>query len=139
MKSNSPSGSDLTALDCYILVSLLFVIGSLVEFALVLLVRQSSELFKSSKRQHENDITMHANMVKEYSNTLEASNKVGCFTKKNEASAETERGRNHHDKFQNSFTTSFRILPVTTKIDFIAFFISNFIFITFNVVYFLWF
>ena len=66
LKSNSPSGSDLTALDCYILVSLLCVIGTLVEFALVLLVRQSSELFKSSKRQHENDITMHANMVQEF-------------------------------------------------------------------------
>ena len=139
LKSNSPSGSDLTALDCYILVSLLCVIGTLVEFALVLLVRQSSELFKSSKRQHENDITKHANMVKEYPNTLEASNKVECFIKNNEASTEAEKGRNHDDEFLKSSSSSFEILPVTTKIDFIAFFISNFIFITFNVVYFLWF
>ena len=114
-------------------------IGTLVEFALVLLVRQSSEFFKSSKRQHENDITKHANMVKEYLNTLEASNKVECFIKNNEASTEAEKGRNHDDEFLKSSSSSFEILPVTTKIDFIAFFISNFIFITFNVVYFLWF
>ena len=139
LKSNSPSGSDLTALDCYILVSLLFVIGTLVEFALVLLVRQSLEMLKSSKRQHGKGVTNHEYMVKECPNTLELSNKIGCSAKNNAASEDTVEGRNLDNEFQSSFTFYFQILPVTTKIDCIAFFISNFIFITFNIIYFLWF
>ena len=124
-------------MDCYILVSLLFVIGTLVEFACVVFVKQNSDLFKTSKAIHEEYFNKQASMVKECPNISNTTSNVECYGKNNNALTETEKLKIFEEKSGKPLILKFKALPVTTKIDFVTFLIFNFVFVTFNFVYFL--
>ena len=47
-QSDSPADSDLSALDHYLLVSMIFLFGTLVEFALVLFLNRKFSYFENS-------------------------------------------------------------------------------------------
>ena len=124
-------------MDTYILVSLLFVIGTLVEFSCVVFVKHNLDLFKTSNLIHEEYSNKPANMVKECPNILDNMSNVECHGKSNISLTEKEEIRNLEERSGKSLALRFRALPITTKIDFITFLIFNFVFVTFNLVYFL--
>ena len=124
-------------MDCYVLVSLLFVIGTLVEFACVVFVKQNLDLFKTSNQIHEKYSNKPASMVKECPNPFDKMSKVECHGKNDNSLTEKEEMRHLEDRSGKSLILTFKALPITTKIDFATFLIFNFVFVTFNLVYFL--
>ena len=89
-------------MDSYILVSLLFVIGTLVEFACVVFVKQNSDMFKTSKEIHEEYPNTPLGMVKEYPNVLNTMSKIDCHGKNNNALMEPEVLKNLEEKSRKS-------------------------------------
>ena len=124
-------------MDSYILVSLLFVIGTLVEFACVVFVKQNLDLFKTSNLIHEEYSKKPASMVKECSNILDNMRKVECHGKNDNSLTEKEEMRHLEERSGKTLALRFKALPITTKIDFVTFLIFNFVFVIFNLVYFL--
>ena len=116
---------------------MLFVIGTLVEFACVVFVKQNSDLFNTTNEIHEEYSNKPASMVMECPSVLNTMSKIDCHGKNDIALTEPEVLRNLKEKSRKSLILKFKALPITTKIDFVTFLIFNFVFVTFNLVYFL--
>ena len=133
MQGESPSESKLNALGVYILVTLLFVFGTIIEFAFVLIIEQNRIRSINEKKMNEKENKLEAQM---------AENRVRCRTITKsirqvqdhvEFTPETEQRNTVQHLENNSFNQS---MPLTTKIDYAAFIIFVVLYITFNIIYF---
>ena len=133
MQGQSPSESRLNALEAYILVALLFVFGTIIEFAFVLIIEQNRIRSINEKKMNEKENEFEAQM---------AENRVRCRTNTKsirqvqdhvEFTREAEQRNDIQHLKNNSFYQS---MPLTTKIDYAAFIIFVMLYLTFNIIYF---
>ena len=109
------------------------------EFALILIVKQSSAIIKTPKLHLGDDDMNDDNMIKECGNVSNSEDKFRCLRKNNIISIRVGNGADQDKANKKSVISTFQALPITTRIDFVAFVLANFIFIIFNIVYFVWF
>ena len=127
-KSNNPSGANLNALGIYLLVSLFFVLATMVEFAVVLVLARFYPIMEENNETNKKERskqTRGRNLKKyfwSYSKT-----KASLFNLQ-----DAEKNRNVKEKITKSINCS-----LTEKLDFIALFIFMFIYFLFNCVYFM--
>ena len=135
-QSDSPADSDLSALDHYLLVSMIFVFGTLVEFALVLFLNRKFSYL-------ENSIDDHVDKVK---NETNRSGRISSNDGKEEKLKTVEAkikpwnpsGWRSDIKSMNAESEErkiFRQIRVTNNIDFISFFLFNLSYLFFNIIY----
>ena len=114
-------GQDLSALDIYLLVSLLFIFGTMIEFALVLLTNRPIKPYTRSNNRvyayDEDDLES----LKE-SKTKQAINNQELDT--------------NDDSLLICPFLIFKRLELPTKIDFLTFVIYNLSYLIFNIIYF---
>ena len=127
----------MNALGYYLVISLFFVFGTVVEFALVLIVKQKLEWdgyfsggandgWKLERSPQENNFRCPNNVV-----NIDAIEEVVNDTNTtNEREMQQRRLRVQQLRFSKT-------LPLTTKIDFLAFLIFNFGYFIFNCIYFI--
>ena len=138
IQSNSPSGSQLSALGLYLLVSLLFVFGTMVEFAGVLIVMQKLELDTNASKGNENRRRPETSFEEKESVCIHTISKVEPIDDVMQDS-ETRRGRGTLNRRSRvNHPGYFNALPRTTKIDFVAFFVFIFSYFIFNCIYFIY-
>ena len=114
-------GQDLSALDIYLLVSLLFIFGTMIEFALVLLTNRTIKPYTGSN-----------NRVYVYDEA--------DFESLKESKTKQAIRNQELDTNDNSFLICpyfiFKRLELPTKIDFLTFVIYNLSYLIFNIIYF---
>ena len=135
-KVESPSGSVLSALDYYMLICLLFVFGTMIEFSLNLLVSRvlGSRENKANRIVHlPNDEGFESKSNAESTNNHELSKSFGeiktvgnLWSLKTGQQAKRNTTVNDIDCINHS---------LTTKIDISAFVVFTFTFFLFNVIY----
>ena len=127
-KSNNPSGANLNALGIYLLVSLFFVLATMVEFAVVLVLERfypRNEENKEANKKHRNKQTRRTNLKKKFLSYSKS--KASLFNLQ-----DAEKNRNVKEKNTKNINCS-----LTEKMDFVALFIFMFIYFLFNCVYFM--
>jgi hypothetical protein len=124
----------LSALDYFLLISLLFIIGTTVEFAIVLVVKQKFELFNTSKTALRKAATAPNSLNYRHGSSaslcrVEPMDNLERETQVYNANAlgETNKG--------NKLVRLCLELPLTKRIDFVAFLIFNIFYFVFNCVY----
>ena len=113
-------GHDLSALDIYLLVSLLFIFGTMIEFAFVLLFHRRIKPYMGSNRVYVYD---EAN----FESLKENKTKQAIHNQKLDI--------NDNSLFICPFLI-FKRLELPTKIDFLTFVIYNLSYLIFNIIYF---
>ena len=127
-KSNNPSGANLNALGIYLLVSLFFVLATMVEFAVVLVLERfypRNGENKEANKKHRNKQTRRTNLKKKFLSYSKS--KASLFNLQ-----DAEKNRNVKEKNTKNINCS-----LTEKMDFVALFIFMFIYFLFNCVYFM--
>ena len=146
----SPVGSELSSLDYYLLVSLIFVFGALVELAFVLVAKRTLQLFcnnpldtsavsnsRSNTLIHEDESTVDSNKIAVVDTDcpgLQNPNpRMDIFVmeaqiRKHGMSNELLKPSQKHSLFSK--------ISMATKFDFLAFVVFNICYIVFNVIHF---
>ena len=135
-QSDSPADSDLSALDHYLLVSMIFVFGTLVEFALVLFLNRKFSYLENSidnpvdkgkdKTNHSGKISSNdgkEHKVKTVETEIKPWNPSGWRLDIKSMNTESDKMK------------IFRQIRVTNKIDLISFFLFNLSYLFFNIIY----
>ena len=131
-QTSGPSGDKLTSLGTYLLICLVFVFFTIVEFALVLLVHEnamrkagiSKEGSKSEERISKHNTQVQKNV-----------GKVSPFGAIQLGQKETGGTQRRRIIFLANRATFFEKLPLTRKIDFSAFVMYHFLHLLFNFIY----
>ena len=121
LQSNSPVGQDLSALDIYLLVSLLFIFGTMIEFALVLLTNRTIKPYTGSNNR------VYVYDEADFESLKENKTKQAIHNQKLDM--------NDNPLFICPFLI-FKRLELPTKIDFLTFVIYNLSYLIFNIIYF---
>ena len=135
-QTESPSGASLTLLGAYLLLSLVFVFFTIVEFALVLVLKE-----KNRRRLQKKSVTRDEPISKKISSRffkMELRKHVTNIVPIQEITPELERKRSVGKKRSivwNSRSGVFATLPLTRKIDIFAFGIYHISFLFFNLYY----
>ena len=122
----SPSGSKLNALGAYLLISLLFVFGVMVEFASVLFYKQKMEWYLKLPKKF--DMAQNIDKMQSRYQTKQGnlkSRKIG----RNKRKIEPITLMDSRHQIQ-------KIMAITTKIDYVAFVLFTFSYFIFNLIYF---
>ena len=135
-------------MDCYLLISLVFVFGTLVELALVLLTKQTKQILMrrlgtiSSAPTNPLSCPIQDLEVTPLSNRIR-SIETGCqqrhIWKPGMVIPLTEEGMSEHinkTTRTNIIQSIFKELSTANKLDFLAFVVFNVSYITFNAIYF---
>lgn len=126
LQSESPSGSKLNALSSYLLVSLFFVFGTMVEFSLVLIIKQKLEWdgYEPEKILQKKNTSCCHNFCK-----VDTIEEMGNNPKRR------DKGGIQQQNLRGKQPVLVKVLPRTTKIDIVAFFVFNFGYFVFNCFY----
>ena len=122
----SPSGSKLNALGAYLLISLLFVFGVMVELASVLFYKQKMEW--NLKQPKTLDMTKNIDEMQSSYRT-----KHGYL--KTRKIARNRRKIEPISRMDGQYQVQ-KTLAITTKIDIVAFVLFTFLYFIFNLIYF---
>ena len=133
MQGESPSESKLNALGVYILVTLLFVFGTILEFAFVLIIEQNMTRSMNEKKMIEKENEFETHSEEKYARCRRSSKGIRRVQDHVEFNRETEW---RNDIQQLDSNTIYQSMPLTTKIDYAAFIIFVILYITFNIIYF---
>ena len=135
-QSDSPADSDLSALDHYLLVSMIFVFGTLVEFALVLFLNRKFSYLENSidhSVDKGKDEINHSGKISSNDGKEEKLKKLEAKIKPWDPAA--WRSDIKFIKAESDNMKIFRQIRVTNNIDFISFFLFNLSYLFFNIVY----
>ena len=135
-------------MDCYLLISLVFVFGTLVELALVLLTKQTKQILMRrlgtissaptnplSCPIQELEVTPLSNRIR----SIETGSQQRHIWKPGMVIPLTEEGMSEHinkTTRTNIIQSIFKELSTANKLDFLAFVVFNVSYITFNAIYF---
>lgn len=133
MQGESPSESKLNALGAYILVTLLFVFGTILEFAFVLIIEQNMIRSMNEKKMIEKDNEFETHTNENYARCQRSTKSIRRVQDHVEFAPETEQRNAVQHLENNSFNQS---TALTTKIDYAAFTIFVMLYILFNIIYF---
>ena len=133
MQGQSPSESRLNALGSYILVTLLFVFGTILEFAFVLIIEQKRIRSMNEKKMNEKENEFESTTEENHVRCRRSTKSIRKVQYHVEFTRETEKRKDNQHLESNSFYQS---MQLTTKIDYAAFIIFVILYITFNVIYF---
>ena len=153
LQDDSPSGANVNALGVHLLVSLFFVLGTMIEFAIVLLLKRITGY-------SDNQIPSSKNSEGRRKNSR--TGKLHCFYKRNSGGRNPDTNSVETNSIDTNLDTSSiesnpfdsnsipelreeptnqtenrqkRRYLITAKIDFVAFFVFMFSYIIFNIVY----
>ena len=144
LQSLSPTGSQLSSLDVYLFISLIFVFSTLLELAIVLLVKQTHHhLMKKSTGTK----SILNSMMQSPKVTIGTGNITSVQTNDQEIDSWTptmeitsnKKGIRENMKDTTTLTLGrniFRDISLYNKLDIMAFLVFNFSYIIFNVIYF---
>ena len=128
-QSGSPSADSLNALGVYLLVSLFFVIGTMIEFAIVLVIKRKMD----SKMNSNSDDPRTVTAVRRKKMNYWPSRLPKTFTAENPIPTEDSK-RNQPPTVIDKIESE----SITDKIDMAAFFLFLFSYFIFNIVYLSW-
>ena len=136
-KSRNPSGANLNALGCYLLISLFFVIATMIEFAVVLIIKRRLEWIPKNTMRQGFDLTRNQRWLRRISgirnrkllpiNTVESHSK----DYDNESLEISIMKPNKHQLIGSNWMIS----SVTEAIDFVSFITFSASYLLFNCVY----
>jgi hypothetical protein len=118
-------------LDYYLLISLLFIIGTTVEFAFVLVVKQKLELFNKSKTPLPKAAIAPNSLNYGHGISVNLCRVEPMENLQHEAQVSNANAPGATNK-GNKLLRLFMELPLTKRIDFVAFFIFNISYFAFN-------
>ena len=144
----SPVGSELSSLDYYLLASLIFVFGALVELAFVLVAKRTLQLLCNNSRNTSAVTNSRANTLIQEDESVVDSNKIAFVDTngpglpnpkpKMDIFVMEEQIRKHPNEMSKPTPKQSLIskIPMATKFDFLAFVVFNLCYIVFNVIHF---
>ena len=135
-QSYSPADSNLSALDHYLLVSMIFVFCTLVEFALALFLNRKFSYLENSidhSVDKGKDEFNHSGKISSNDGKEEKLKKLEAKIKPWDPSA--WRSDIKFIKAESDKMEIFRQIRVTNNIDFISFFLFNLSYLFFNIIY----
>ena len=131
----SPSGSKLSALDYYMLLCVFFLFGTIIEFAINLLISRIIDEKKNVSEQNCPNKTIERGVTNISMNNIEESKPC------NDISLTNNVWELNHEKIGGLATflknKSWKTLRMTTKIDIIGFIAFNSSFLLFNLIYYI--
>ena len=132
LQSESPSESDLDALGIYLLGSLSFVIGALIEFAFVIILNR---IHTSRTKYEENEV--EAKVDKQICNGVDDIWQQAWPRKRMAAALKPDAKPNKEEDMHNKKPNRARIfvLPSVNGVDFTAFWVYFFLYLLFNYAY----
>ena len=137
LQSDSPTGSRLNLLGWYLLISLFFVFGTVLEFILVLVTKQMVDWVKTQKTI---DVAQHQFSLN--------SAKIHDELQNSQCNVELIETISHTSGIDSSLDQSklrpmatypefFKTLSITSKIDYVSFFVFSVLYMSFNFAYFI--
>ena len=136
-KSRNPSGANLNALGCYLLISLFFVIATMIEFAVVLVIKRRLEWIPKNTMTQGFDLTTNQRRLSRLSGIrnrkLIPTNTIESHSK-NYYNASLEMSIMKPNKHQ-LIGSNWMISSVTEAIDFVSFVTFSASYLLFNYVY----
>ena len=132
----SPSEDKLSSLGSYLLISLAFVFFEMLEFALVLLLKE----YKLDETTHDKNKSKSVILFSRQK--MELQKTVGKVSPSEEKSHDldiNDVAESRQTTFRINRPRFFQKLPLTRKVDFLAFVIYHFAYFLFNLVYWVWF
>ena len=128
VQAENPSGSNLNALGVYMMSCLIFVVGALIEFAIVLLINRSSASLNKNIEK--------SNVAKTNNQMVTEASKM-CWKKDENVNeiTETERTAKPMSSLAQRLVTN--IFPRINTIDICAFWVHFCLFVLFNCFYWL--
>ena len=134
LQGESPSRSQLNGLGTYILVALLFVFGTMVEFAFVLIIKQKIDRSKDGTETRTN-----RNLLQNHGEVKSAScgrRAQYISPSKDDVKSKQSTKLNNNNNQGNAKLIIFKGVPLTAKIDYLAFIIFVILYLIFNIIYF---
>ena len=125
----------MSALDCYLLISMLFIIGTTVEFAFVLVVKEKFEPFKIKRRAVLLEKTMETNSQND-GNRISVN--ICRVEPKENPEPESKVLRQKEIEITSKDIGLLRFLmnmSLTNRINLVAFFVFNIFYLIFNCIY----
>ena len=148
LQSVSPVGSELSSLDYYLLVSLIFVFGALVELAFVLVAKRTLQLLCNNSRDTSAVTNSRLNTQIQDAESAIGSNDIAFVDTdcpglripkpRMDIFVMEEQVRKHPNEVSKPSPkySLFSKISMATKFDFLAFVVFNLCYIVFNVVHF---
>ena len=136
VQTESPSGATLTLLGAYLLISLVFVFFTIVEFALVLVLKEMNRRRLQKKSFTRDEPT--ANRISSRFFKMELKNHITNISPIQEMTPELDRKTNSGGRksvVRSSRSGVLATLPLTRKFDIFAFGIYHISFLLFNLYY----
>ena len=121
-------------LSCYLLISLLFVFGTVFEFILVLIIKQVVEWAAINKRSHTVQYGLKTNVLKERQTWKKNQCNVEILEEISTTSGNTLSTSNSRPDATNF--KFFKNLSIASKIDYVTFVVFISFFFMFNCIYF---
>ena len=134
-QADSPSGDELSLLGAYLLISLVFVFFTVVEFALILILKEVYE-YGSPETGRTNNNSSSEKVISKHLTGQQIP--VGQESQLEEIIDDLTRGGVAERRITLLHIIGpklFRNLPLMRKIDFSAFFIYHFTYVLFNFIY----
>jgi hypothetical protein len=129
----------MTALDCYLLVSLLFIIGTTVEFAFVLVVKEIFEPFKIKRKAALREKTMETNTQQDGNGITVGICRVEPIENLEPESKVLRQNELGIIRNETGLLRFLMDMSLTKRIDLTAFFVFNISYFIFNCVYWIYF
>ena len=144
LQSTSPTGSQLSSLDVYLFISLIFVFSTLLELAIVLLVKQTHPLLmkKLTGTRSISNCGMQSPKVSISTRNIASvqtnDQEIDSWTPTVDITSNNEEIRNNINETRRLTLghNIFRDISLYKKLDIMAFLVFNLSYIIFNVIYF---